>query len=70
MFITIATFYKNTHNGIVDVRDLRQWHGARRGQITRIEHYFEARGKTLISLTEFTRKRNSLIELVKEHEAI
>ena len=68
----MSTPYEDSLNDIENVWDLRQRRGARRGQITRIEHYFEARDKTLnhLSLTELTRKRDSLLELIKEHETI
>ena len=72
-FITMTTPYEDSPNDMEDVRDLCQRRGTRRGQITRIEHYFEARDKTLLnhlSLTELTRKRDSLLELIKEHETI
>ena len=69
----MATLYEDSLKEIVDVRELPQCRGSRRGQITRIEHYFETREKTLlnhINMTELTRKRDSLLELIREHEAI
>ena len=69
----MATLYEDSLKEIMDVQELRQRRGSPRGQITRIEHYFETREKTLlnhINMTELTRKRDSLLELIREHEAI
>jgi len=65
--------YKDSLSVITDLTQLRLRHGSRRGQITRFDAYLttkEAIELKNIRPSEVTRKKESLLELIKKHEAI